>query len=616
MNVRDKLKSLPDKPGVYLMKDEMDRVIYVGKAKNLKKRVRQYFGSYGRQAAKVRAMVSHIHDFEYIIVENEVESLLLEQNLIKEKHPKYNILLRDDKRYPYIKVTVQERFPRVMKTRLVKKDGARYFGPYPNALAVNEAIALFHKLYPLRECNWNLEKHRGKIRPCLNFFIGRCMAPCKEDVSEEEYRSLIHPILRFLEGKDDTLLKDMKEKMKKAAANLHFEEAVQYRDGLKSLEHLMEKQSVAHIGRDDDWDVLAIARGDEEICVQVFFIRGGDILGREHFFLQDAFQSSVQEILHSFLGQFYANATLIPREILVEEEPEDATALETWLTSRAGHKVHLHAPQKGKKVDLLRMAKKNALDMLTKYADQYTKKQKKTWKILEELAQTIGLPEAPRRIETYDISNISGVESVGSMVVFEEGQPKKSDYRKFRIKHVVGPDDYGSMREVLERRFLRALDDTKEGTSNSFSLLPDLILIDGGKGQVNAVLEVRNKLGLDLPVAGLVKDDFHRTRGIVYEGVEYPLEVNTALYRLLFQMQEEAHRFALNYHHSLHKKSAFRSELDDVKGIGPKRKNALMKAFRSLEKMKAASVEELAGVEGMNQRAAEELYRHFHGVSL
>lgn len=613
MDLREKLTQLPDKPGVYLMKDDTDGVIYVGKAKSLRKRVRQYFGSYGKSSKKVNSMVKHIADFEYIIVENEVESLLLEQNLIKEKRPKYNILLRDDKQYPYIKVTVQERYPRVMKTRRILKDGAKYFGPYPNATAVNDAIDVFHTLYPIRNCKLNLEKNMGKVRPCLNYFIHRCVGPCTGKVKEEDYRPMIDEILDFLEGRDEIFLKELRKKMVQASEKLNFERAADYRDALQALELLNEKQIMSHAGKDLERDVIGIARGLNEICVQIFFIRGGNIIGREHFFLDDFYSESTEEIISSFIKQFYRGAAKIPREIITEEAPSDKDVIETWLTSLRGGKVEIIIPQRGEKRELLRMVKKNALDMTTKYSNQYMRKQKNALVALEELRDYLHLRDTPTRLEAYDISNISGVESVGSMVVFEKGLPKKSDYRKFRIKSVIGPDDYASMREVLRRRFMRGLKEREEEEMTSFSLFPDLLFIDGGKGQVNTVCQVLEELGVNIPVAGLVKDDFHETRGIIYKNREYPLDPDSRIYKLVYQVQEEAHRFAVNYHRSLHKKSAFRSELDNIQGIGPKRKQNLMRHFKSLDKIKTASVEELAEVKGMNRKAADNLYNHFHG---
>ncbi|MDO5713803.1 MAG: excinuclease ABC subunit UvrC [Tissierellia bacterium] len=611
MDLQEKLNGLPDKPGVYLMKDSSDTIIYVGKAKSLRKRVRQYFGSYGKSSRKVNSMVKHIRDLEYIIVENEVESLLLEQNLIKEKRPKYNILLRDDKQYPYIKVTVQETYPRVMKTRRILKDGAKYFGPYPNATAVNEAIDIFHNLYPIRNCKLNLEKNIGKVRPCLNYFIHRCVGPCLGNVDEKEYRKMIDEILEFLEGRDEILFGELEKKMNKASQNLEFEKACEYRDALQALHVLTEKQVMAHAGKDLEQDVIGLAHGMNEICIQIFFVRGGNIIGREHFFLDNFYHEGEDEIISSFIKQFYSGVARIPKEIIVEDYPRDQEAIEIWLRSLRGTKVDIIKPQRGEKKELLKLVKENALDMTTKYSNQYLRRQRNAIVALEELKDLLHLKELPERIEAYDISNISGVESVGSMVVFEKGISKKSDYRKFRIKSIIGPDDYGSMREVLQRRFLRGLKEKEDEEFTSFSLFPDLLFIDGGKGQVNTVTMVLHELGVDIPIAGLVKDDFHQTRGIIFNQKEYPLDVDSRIYKLVFQIQEEAHRFAINYHRSLHKKSMFRSELDNIPWIGPKRKQNLMKHFKSLDKIKSASEEELLEVKGMNQKAVQSLRNHF-----
>ncbi len=607
---KELLDLLPNDPGVYLMKDSTDDVIYVGKAKNLRKRVRQYFGSYGQSSRKVQAMVSHIADFEYIIVENEIESLILEQNLIKEKKPKYNVLLRDDKQYPYIKITSQEDYPRVMKTRRLGKDRAHYYGPFPNTTAVNQAIEIFHELYPIRDCNLNIEKSIGKIRPCLNYFIHRCMGPCLGNVDPKEYQKHIQEIQGFLDGKNTDIYDRLQEKMEEASKNLDFEGAIKYRDGMKALDILSERQKITEAASEKEEDVIAIARDVDAVLVQIFFIRDGKIIGREHFLLDHFNQESTQEILETFLKQFYMGTAYIPREILIEEDLVDE-AIEDWLSQKRGSRVYIQAPKRGEKKALVTMAKKNALDMMVKNTSRYQKKKDERLLALEDLQESLGLKEKPFRLECYDISNISGVESVGSMVVFEDGLAKKSDYRKFRIKTVQGPDDYKSMEEVLSRRFLRGQSEKEEEKLSSFSLFPDLLLIDGGKGQVNIVEGVLRKLGIRIPVVGLVKDDFHKTRGMVYEGKEIPLKVSSRLYRLLFSIQEEAHRFALNYHKSLHKKNTFKSQLDDIPGIGPKRKKALMMHFKSIKKIKEASLEELAEVDGMNQRVAETLKNYW-----
>lgn len=615
INIEEKLKKLPDKPGVYIMKDKDDEIIYVGKAISLKNRVRQYFQSSRNQGLKVRSMVSHIDEFEYIIVDNEVEALILEANLIKKHKPKYNILLRDDKQYPYIKVTLNERYPRVIKTRQVLKDGAKYFGPYPSVTAVNDAMDIIHDIYPIRTCKLDLEKNIGKFRPCLNYHIGKCNAPCLGNVDEEEYLHMIEEVVRFLSGKKEHLIDIIEEKMIAASKNLEFEKAGIYRDQINSLKLLQEEQKIV-TSNIIDQDVVGMAKGIEEVCIQIFFIRGGKIIGREHFLMEDIFNANRKEILSSFLKQFYIGSAYIPKEILIEESIEDLETMEKWLEGKRGSKVNILIPQRGEKHKLIEMVNKNARDMLNKYGDRFLKKHRENIRALEEIQDILNLEELPNRIEAYDISNISGVQSVGSMVVFEKGEAKKSDYRRFRIRDVDTPDDYASMEEVLRRRFVRGIEE-KEILKNSsmemrgFSDFPDLIMIDGGKGQVNIVLRVLKELGIDIPVCGLVKDDFHKTRGIIYENIEFDLPLDSLGFKMIYKIQEEAHRFAISYHKSLRTKDMFKSQLDDIRGIGEKRKMALLRHFQSIEKIKNASVEELAEVKGMNNKVAEELYNHF-----
>ncbi len=611
-DLETRLKQLPDKPGVYIMKDELDNIIYVGKAKSLKKRVRQYFGSYGNSTMKVKSMVSNIDDFEYIIVENEIESLILESNLIKDNNPKYNILLRDDKQYPYIKIT-NERYPRVMKTRRILKDKAKYFGPYPAITAVNDSIEVFHKLYPIRTCSLNLDKNTGKYRPCLNYFIKRCLAPCKGNVSEEEYGLMIDDISKFLSGKSDKIIKELDIKMKEFSKELKFEDAAKYRDDIKSLELLTEKQLITKTDLSENQDVIAMAKGIDEVLIQIFFVRAGKIIGREHYFMKDHYNASIEEILSSFIKQFYSGVAFIPKELIIESEMEDTKLLEEWLSEKKGQKVSIVVPKIGEKRELIRMVKNNAIDMLNKYGDKYARRMESNKLALEEIQKKINLPTFPTRIEAYDISNISGVESVGSMVVFENGDAKKSDYRKFKIKTVEGPNDYASMREVLLRRFTRGKEEQDSNKDSAFSRFPDLIMMDGGKGQVNIAKEVLDTLGLNIFVCGLVKDDFHTTRGIIYENQEFELDLNSRGYKLIYKVQEEAHRFAINYHRSLRTKSMFKSELDDIEQIGPKRKQDLMKHFKSIEKIKNATKEELLEVESMNNKSVDKIYEHFHG---
>ena len=616
LNIRERLDQLPDKPGVYIMKNELDEIIYVGKAKSLRKRVRQYFGSYGKSSKKVASMVSKIHDFEYIIVENEVESLVLESNLIKDNLPKYNILLRDDKQYPYIKVKVNERFPRVMKTRRILKDGAKYFGPYPDVFAVNESIETFERLYPLRTCNLNLENVEEKnYRPCLNYYIGKCIGPCIGNVKDEDYNVMVDEILSFLSSSDNNLIDKLHEKMMDYSRNLDYENAADIRDRIKNLEYLKERQLISDPEARDDKDIIALAKGLDEVLIQIFFFRNGKIIGREHYMIRDYYNDSYEEIFSSFLKQFYIGASYIPKEIIIEEKPMDIEVLEDWLTEKRGNKVSITVPIKGDKKELIRMVKRNTLDMIEKYGDKYKKRAESNKLALEEIKELIGLRERPRRIEAYDISNISGVESVGSMVVFEYGDAKKSDYRKFRIKSVVGPDDYSSLKEVIERRFRRGVEEKKEDKNSSFSNFPDLIMMDGGKGQVNAAKEILDKLNLNLEICGLVKDDFHRTRGIIYNNEEFNVDLNSRAYKMIYKIQEEAHRFAINYHRNLRSKTMFKSELDDIKLIGPKRKENLLKHFKSIDKIKKASVKELMEVESMNEKSAESLYEHFRRVN-
>ncbi len=616
-NIEEELKRLPDSPGVYIMKNKSDEIIYVGKAISLKKRVRSYFQSAKNHHPKVAAMVSHISEFEYIMVDNEVEALVLESNLIKKNRPKYNILLRDDKQYPYIKVTLNEKYPRVIKTRSILKDGGKYFGPYPSATAVNDALDTIKQLYPIRTCKLNLNKRIEDFRPCLNHYIGRCNAPCLGDLDEKDYMDMIDEIIQFLSNKDERIVDIIEEKMKKAAANLDFEGAARYRDQFNSLRTLQEKQKIVTASSSLDQDVIAMARGVEEVCLQIFFIRAGKIVGREHYILDDIYNEDRSEILSSFIKQFYIGSAYIPKEILVEEEMTDTESIGKWLEIKRGSKVSILVPRRGNKLELIEMVRKNAMDMLNQYGDRFMKKHRENMKALEEIAQILDLYEVPNRIEAFDISNISGVESVGSMVVFEKGEAKKSDYRRFKIRSLQTPNDYGSLEEVLRRRFTRGIQE-KEMLRESnieakgFSSFPDLIMMDGGKGQVNIALKILSEMGINIPVCGLVKDDFHKTRGIIYDNQEYNLREDSKGFRMIYKIQEEAHRFAISYHRSLRTKNMFKSELDDIKGIGEKRKKALMKHFKGIDRIKNATVEELAQADGMNIRAAEEVYNKFH----
>ncbi len=614
-NFEEQLKSLPDSPGVYLMKDKAGEIIYVGKANSLKKRVRQYFQSSANHSLKVSSMVKQIGDFEYIMVENEVEALVLESNLIKKNRPKYNILLRDDKQYPYIKVTLGERYPRVLKTRQVVKDGSKYFGPYPSASSVNEAIEVFHEIFPIRNCRLDLDKKDARFRPCLNFYIGRCLGPCLGNVDEDLYNGMIQKILHFLSMKDESIIDDMEVKMKDAAENMDYERAATFRDQLQALQTLHEKQRMDSASNVEQ-DIIAMARGVEEVVVQVFFIREGKIVGREHYIMEDSFIEERGEILSSFIKQFYPGSTFIPKEILLEEEVPDLEAIEQWLGEIKGNKVSLLTPKRGDKLEIVRMVKRNALEMLDKYGDKFLRKHRENLKGLDELQHILELEERPERIEAYDISNISGVGSVGSMIVYEKGEKKKSDYRRFRIKTRTTPDDYGSMEEILKRRFVRGIkenDDIKrtKGAPVGFSLFPDIIMVDGGKGHVNKARKILDELGVDIPVCGLVKDKFHKTRGIIFKNMEIIPEKDSLAFKLIYAIQEEAHRFAISYHRSLRNKDLFHSELDGIPMIGEKRRVVLLKHFGSISGIKKASQDELAQVDGMNKSAAESVYEHF-----
>lgn len=549
------------------------------------------------------------------MVDNEVEALVLESNLIKKNRPKYNILLRDDKQYPYIKVTVGEKYPRVLKTRHIEKDGSKYFGPYPSAYAVNEAIEVFHKKFPIRNCRLDLDKKSLRFRPCLNFYIGRCLGPCLGNVGEDLYNGMIQEIVDFLSHKDDYIMDDIESKMKDAAKDMDYEKAAEYRDQLQSLQTLQEKQKMDSASNLEQ-DIIAMARGVEEVVVQVFFIREGKIVGREHYIMEDSYVEDRGEILSSFVKQFYPESTFIPKEILVEEEISDSEAIGKWLGEIKGNKVTLQTPKRGEKLELVRMVKKNALEMLDKYGDKFLKKHREDLKALDELKFLLKLDERPERIEAYDISSISGVGSVGSMVVFEKGKKKKSDYRRFKIRTRTTSDDYGSMEEVLKRRFIRGIKESEDkeknnGSAMGFSLFPDIIMVDGGKGHVNKAKSILDKLGVDIPVCGLVKDKFHKTRGIIYNNIEITPEKDSLGFKMIYSIQEEAHRFAISYHRSLRSKDLFYSELDGIPLIGEKRRVSLLKHFGSISGIKKADLDKLIQVDGMNIKAAESVYNHF-----
>ena len=597
-NIEEELKKLPSKPGVYLMHDERDAIIYVGKAISLKNRVRQYFQSSRNKGVKIEQMVTHIARFEYIITDSELEALVLECNLIKEHRPKYNTMLMDDKAYPFIKVTVQEDFPRVLFARQMYKDKAKYYGPYTSAAAVKDTIDLIHKLYGIRTCNRQLPKMQGKERPCLNYHIHQCPAPCQGYISKEEYGESVKKALHFLNGNYAPILKELEEKMQQAAEEMEFEKAIEYRELLGSVKKIAQKQKITNSDMEDK-DVIAMAKDREDAVVQVFFIRDGRLIGRDHFCLHIAADDKKEEILAAFVKQFYAGTPYIPREIMMQYEIGEAEVIESWLSERKGQKVHICMPKKGEKEKLVELAQKNAKMVLDQDKERIRREEGRTIGAMKEIAGLLNLPEISR-VEAYDISNISGFQTVGSMVVFEKGKPKRSDYRKFRIRGVQGADDYASMEEMLTRRL------------SHYETYPDLIMMDGGRGQVNIALKVMDAVGVHVPVCGMVKDDHHRTRGIYFNNVEIPIDRDSEGFRLVTRIQDEAHRFAIEYHRSLRSKEQVHSVLDDIKGIGPARRRALMKAFQTLDDLKAASEEELAQVEGMNSLSARQVYEFFH----
>lgn len=610
-DIQEELKKLPGKPGVYIMHDEKDAIIYVGKAISLKNRVRQYFQTSRNKGAKIEQMVTHITRFEYIVTDSELEALVLECNLIKEHRPKYNTMLMDDKTYPFIKVTVNEPFPRVMMARRMVKDKAKYFGPYTSAGAVKDTIELIRKLYHVRSCNRNLPKDIRKERPCLNYHIHQCEAPCQGYVSQEEYRKSIQKVLHFLNGNYDFILKELEEKMQAAADSLEFEKAIEYRELLSSVQKIAQKQKITDTAGDDR-DILALAAEEEDAVVQVFFIRGGRLIGRDHFYLKIAKDESKSEILSSFVKQFYAGTPYIPAELMLPEEIEDHKVVEEWLTKRRGHRVHVKVPKKGTKEKLVELAQKNAQMVLNNDKERLKREEGRTIGAVKELEKMLGL-QGVVRMEAFDISNTNGFDSVGSMVVYERGKPKRNDYRKFKIKSVQGPDDYASMEEVLTRRFehgLREKDGEKE--SGGFTAFPDLILMDGGKGQVNIAVQVLEKMHLNIPVCGMVKDDCHRTRGLYYQNEELPIDRNSECFRLITRIQDEAHRFAITFHRQLRSKGQVHSVLDDIPGIGPARRKDLMRSFENIEAIKNASVEELKVLPSMNEKSAQEVYNFFH----
>lgn len=610
-DIQEELKKLPGKPGVYIMHGEKDEIIYVGKAISLKNRVRQYFQSSRNKGVKIEQMVTHITRFEYIITDSELEALVLECNLIKEHRPKYNTMLMDDKAYPFIKVTVDEPFPRIMMARQMAKDKAKYFGPYTSVTAVKDTIDLIRKLYHLRSCHRKLPKDIGKERPCLNYHIHQCKAPCQGYISQEEYRKSVDQVLKFLNGDYDAILKELQEKMQQASEQLEFEKAVEYRELLFSVQKIAQKQKITDTDGEDR-DILAVAKDMEDAVVQVFFIRGGRLIGRDHFYLKHVEGETKAEILSSFIKQFYAGTPYIPSLLMIQEEVEDLELLEEWLTKKRGHKVHIRIPKKGSKEKLVELARKNAALVLNTDKERLKREEGRTIGAVKELEQLLGLTGLVR-MEAYDISNTSGFASVGSMIVYEKGKPKKNDYRKFKIKGVQGADDYASMDEVLTRRFEHGLREQEEGKElGGFTAFPDLILMDGGKGQVNVAQEVLDRLHINIPVCGMVKDDHHRTRGLYYQNEEIPIDRHSEAFRLITRIQDEAHRFAITFHRQLRGQSQVHSILDDIPEIGPARRKTLMKHFDNIEAIKSASVDELKDLPSMNEKSAQNVYDFFH----
>ena len=616
-DVQEELKKLPKKPGVYIMHDADDTILYVGKAVNLHNRVRSYFKENIGRGPQIDKMVSLIARFEYIVTDSELEALVLENNLIKEYAPKYNTLLKDDKTYPYIKVTLGEEFPRIVMVKKKKKDKAKYFGPFTNG-GVKETIDLINKLYLLRTCNRKLPKEIGKERPCLNYHINQCCAPCLGGVSQEEYAKRIEQAIEFLNGKQQPIIKELKEKMQAASENMEFEEAMKYRDLIENIKKVSESQKMSdNVG--EDKDIIALAIDGNETVVQVFFLRNGKLIGREHFYMTQIEEPLADKILTSFVKQFYAGTPFIPREIMLQEPIEDMELVESWLTSRKGTRVHLRVPQKGAKEKLVDLAARNAQLVLSQDRERIRREEGRTIGAVKEIEELLGIGPLTR-MEAFDISNTSGFANVGSMVVYEKGKPKRSDYRKFRMKTVAGPDDYACMHEVLTRRFQHGLDEREELKNaengmeeqfGSFTKFPDLLLMDGGRGQVNIALQVLEELDISIPVCGMVKDDNHRTRGLYFNNMELPIDRNSEGFKLITRIQDEAHRFAITYHRSLRSKVQVHSVLEEIPGVGPSRRKALMKYFKSIEEMRAANVDTLLEVPGITTKVAEKIYAFF-----
>lgn len=616
-DIQEELKKVPEKPGVYLMHDAADVIIYVGKAVSLRSRVRQYFRPSHNEGVMKDRMVERIARFEYIVTDSELEALILECNLIKEHRPKYNTMLRDDKTYPYIRVTLGEEFPRVLFSRQMKKDKSRYFGPYTSAAAVKDTIDLLQKLYKLRTCNRSLPKDIGKERPCLNYHIKQCLGPCQGYVTKETYREQIDGAISFLNGNYAPVIKDLEQKMNRCSLDMDFEKAIEYRELLKSVNQVAQKQKITSSDGEDK-DIIALACDERDGVVQVFFVRDGLLIGRDHFHVTIAEGDTRAEILEAFLKQFYAGTPFIPREIMLQEELTEGEVIARWLTEKRGQKVYIRVPRKGTKEKLVELAAQNAALVLSQDKEKIKREEGRTIGALKEIAGLLHM-EHLTRIEAFDISNINGFETVGSMIVYEKGKPHRSDYRKFKLRSVTGPDDYGSMYEVLTRRFSHGIKERMElkekelgGSYGSFTRFPDLIMMDGGKGQVNVALKVLSELHLNIPVCGMVKDDNHRTRGLYYENCEIPIDKSSEGFKLITRIQDEAHRFAIEYHRSLRGKEQVHSVLDDIPGIGPARRKALMRSFSSLDAIREATVEELLELPAMNEGAARSVYEFFH----
>ena len=614
---QEELRKLPDQPGVYIMHDKTDAIIYIGKAVSLRKRVRQYFQPSHDEGIKKKQMVEHIARFEYIITDSELEALVLECNLIKEHTPKYNTMLRDDKTYPYIRVTVQEDFPRVLFSRQVKKDKSRYFGPYTSAGAVKDTIELINKLYKLRTCSRKLPRDIGLDRACLNYHIHQCNAPCQGYISKEEYRQRVDAAVEFLNGNYAPILKSLQEKMMAASEEMQFEKAIEYRDLLNSVKQIAQKQKITH-NDGEDKDIIALAADDRDAVVQVFFIRDGKLIGRDHFYVKIGNEDTKEQILTTFVKQFYSGTPFIPREIMLPEEIDDHEVLAEWLGEKRGGKVYIRIPQKGMKEKLVELAQKNAELVLSQDKEKIKREEGRTIGAMKEIAGWLDLPGL-QRVEAFDISNINGFETVGSMVVYEKGKPKRSDYRKFKLRTVTGPDDYASMHEVLTRRFTHGMREQEEmqekelgAEYGSFTRFPDLIMMDGGRGQVNICLKVLDELHLNIPVCGMVKDDNHRTRGLYYNNIEIPIDRGSEGFKLITRIQDEAHRFAIEYHRSLRSKDQVKSVLDEIPGVGPARRKALMKSFPSIYEIRDATAEQIAMQADLPMSVAEEIYEFFH----